>query len=1113
MVKFKKSLVLLLITAIIASILPPQISTANTWNLVWSDEFDGNSLNTNNWVYDIGTGSGGWGNNELQYYTNRTENVKVENGNLVITARKENYGGMSYTSGRIKTKGKASWKYGKIEARIKIPTGQGIWPAFWMLGDNIDSVGWPRCGEIDIMEHVNNESVVHGTIHWDYNGYQYYGLQSGNLDFSQYHVYSIEWDSSAIKWFVDGVQFCEANITINDTNEFHNNFFILLNLAVGGNWPGSPNQSTTFPQSMYVDYVRVYQKGSGSGGGGSGGGSGGGTSDFTAAKNAAYNWLCAQQVPSGNAFVGWVDSFEDYWADGSRKTIAYTYDQAVAAIAFTLMGDINRAKQVLNMLRSTQDPAGFWINSYWWNNGAGEEIRAHVGPCLWVALAVMNYEKKTGDMSYHDMAVKTIDWCLQFQKSNGALSGGLTTWDSGNGSWTEEVWSSTEHNIDAYAALTYFAATTSSRQSTYTTAANKVKSFLDNVVWDASKNRWYGGFKNNTNSIDPFVPMDVNPWGVMALGTNGTRNYGKSIEYVENARGGTLSSPQYVHTLPYANTTITGYDFDWQSDWAPADSKIGGGYLGPDIWFEGTAFMSIAYSILGNEAKSNAILSEIVKKQGKDGSMSGGIPYCLNGTNNNYWLMLQQNCVSSTGWFIIAASKWNPFKGEPTNSGGGGSGGGPGGGVNIPSGYVKIRNRASNLLVDGYGFTSNGSVCNQYEDSPSYNQQWLIEQIGDGFVKIKNRATGLYLDNLGSTANGANVAQWSSSGSWNQQWSIEAAGDYIRIKNRATGLYLDGMGRTTNGSAVGQWENSGSWNQQWSFVIVQDGGGSGGGSVETVATPIFSVPGGNYNKEQNVKITCATNGATIYYTLDGSDPTTSSTKYTKEIKIKTTTTLKAIAVKSGMNNSAIATATYVFGGGSGGGGGTQTVATPTFFPAGGTYDAPQSVSISCSTSGATIRYTTDGSTPNANSPQYTVPFTVSSTTTIKAIAIKEGMNNSAVATATYVINGSGGGSGGSERVAAPVFSIPGGTYSSKQKVKLSCETSGATIRYTTDGSTPTANSKKYDKEINVDKSMTIKAIAIKSGMADSGVVVHTYVITGGAGGPGGPGGAGGPGGK
>jgi beta-glucanase (GH16 family) len=232
-----------------------------TWQLIWSDEFNGTSLNTANWTYDTGTGSGGWGNNELEYYTNRPQNVQVVNGNLVITALKESYGGVNYTSARIKTKGLQTWTYGKIEARMKIPVGQGIWPAFWMLGSNIDGVGWPACGEIDIMEHVNNTPTVQGTMHWDNNGHASYGTASPALDFSQYHVYSVEWDTSSIKWFVDGTQYLEGNIlnNINGTNEFHNPFFILFNLAVGGNWPGNPDGSTVFPAQMYVDYVRVYR--------------------------------------------------------------------------------------------------------------------------------------------------------------------------------------------------------------------------------------------------------------------------------------------------------------------------------------------------------------------------------------------------------------------------------------------------------------------------------------------------------------------------------------------------------------------------------------------------------------------------------------------------------------------------------------------------------------------------------------------------------------------------------------------------------------------------------------------------------------------------------------
>ncbi|MFW2504369.1 family 16 glycosylhydrolase [Clostridium diolis] len=265
--KRKKQLIMSLVISslMVSSFIPTVTAKADTgWNLAWSDEFNGTSINTSNWKYE--TGGDGWGNNELEYYTNRSENARIENGNLVIEARKENYNGMNYTSARLKSQGLKNWTYGKVEARMKLPAGQGVWPAFWMLGENISQVSWPKCGEIDIMEHINNESAIHGTIHWDSTGnntHAQYGAASPNIDVTQYHVYSIEWDASSIKWFVDGTQYLEANIAnnINGTEEFHKPFFILFNLAVGGNWPGNPNGSTPFPAKMYVDYVRVYQHG------------------------------------------------------------------------------------------------------------------------------------------------------------------------------------------------------------------------------------------------------------------------------------------------------------------------------------------------------------------------------------------------------------------------------------------------------------------------------------------------------------------------------------------------------------------------------------------------------------------------------------------------------------------------------------------------------------------------------------------------------------------------------------------------------------------------------------------------------------------------------------
>ncbi|MBS7564112.1 family 16 glycosylhydrolase [Mucilaginibacter sp. Bleaf8] len=237
----------------------PRVKTA--YQLVWQDEFDGTSLNTAKWGYE----NGNLGvNNEKQYY--QTQNVTVSGGNLVITARKQTVSGQPYTSGRINTNNssnKFSIRYGRIEARMKLPMVQGTWPAFWMLGTNITdpNVGWPKCGEIDIMEQVNTNNNVLGTIHWDNNGYVYYS-NSTNTTPGDYHVYAVEWDASAIRWYVDNNLYATANIAnnINGTDEFHKNFFILLNLAIGGNLPGNTINDAAFPTSMYVDYVRVYSQ-------------------------------------------------------------------------------------------------------------------------------------------------------------------------------------------------------------------------------------------------------------------------------------------------------------------------------------------------------------------------------------------------------------------------------------------------------------------------------------------------------------------------------------------------------------------------------------------------------------------------------------------------------------------------------------------------------------------------------------------------------------------------------------------------------------------------------------------------------------------------------------
>ncbi len=238
------------------------------WQLVWSDEFSGVagvSPDVKKWKYDIGTGNNGWGNAELEYYTNRTSNVSLDGkGNLAITAKSEMYSGSAFTSARIKTLGFFEQTYGRIEARIKTPWGPGVWPAFWLLGSNAETDGWPQCGEIDIMElRGQKPNIVSSTVH----GPGYSGSASITKSFAfenarfdvDFHVFAVEWGVDYIDFFVDSTLY--QRITPDDVTGkwvFDHPFHIILNVAVGGNYLGFPTSQTPFPQSMFVDYVKVY---------------------------------------------------------------------------------------------------------------------------------------------------------------------------------------------------------------------------------------------------------------------------------------------------------------------------------------------------------------------------------------------------------------------------------------------------------------------------------------------------------------------------------------------------------------------------------------------------------------------------------------------------------------------------------------------------------------------------------------------------------------------------------------------------------------------------------------------------------------------------------------
>lgn len=248
---------------------PVVVETTQERKLVWSDEFNKDGLpDPTKWGYDVG--GNGWGNSELEYYTKaRKENARVENGHLIIEARKEPYEGNAYTSARLLTQNTATWTYGKFEIRAKLPAGRGTWPAIWMLGKNISSAGWPQCGEIDIMEHVGfDPGVIHGTVHTEaYNHTK--GTQKGQQTAiptatSDFHIYTVDWTADQIDFLVDGTVYYTVTKAALGKNTaqwpFAQPFFLLLNVAVGGGWGGQKGvDDTIWPRRMEVDYVRVYQ--------------------------------------------------------------------------------------------------------------------------------------------------------------------------------------------------------------------------------------------------------------------------------------------------------------------------------------------------------------------------------------------------------------------------------------------------------------------------------------------------------------------------------------------------------------------------------------------------------------------------------------------------------------------------------------------------------------------------------------------------------------------------------------------------------------------------------------------------------------------------------------
>jgi len=818
--------------------------------------------------------------------------------------------------------------------------------------------------------------------------------------------------------------------------------------------------------------------------------------DFAAAAASAYGWLAAQQdsalLDDGSGISGLVDSFEDYSGPDQPITEAFTYDQAVAAIAFLVIGDTDRARIVLDTLRDLQADDGSWCNSYWYGGYWGAELRKHVGPAVWVALAIMNYERLTGDLdSYHGTAIAALDWALSFQRENGGIAGGETTWDV-PGVWTEEVWTGTEHNLDAYPALVYFAQNTPDRTETYMDAAAGVLAFLEDVVWDAENDRFFGGFKNDTGLVDPYVPLDVNPWAVLALGTG----YAGVLDSVDAADGdpdtgfGTLDHPRYVQTLTYDDdgNLMTGYDFDWQDDGAPADPGKGGGTYAADIWIEGTLFMACAHFAAGNAAKADAILAEVVKKMGAGSSLPGGLPYSLKASNNHYWRMLQQNCVSSTAWFVIAAVRWNPFQGEDLD---------PLPRAAAPTADVSAGHHPGSISVAlatatpdaDIRYTLDGTLPD--ESSPLYDAPVIVAS--DTVLTARSFATGF---------------RASEPASWNYLIGPQARHPEPDLP---AGLYAAPLGvvltTPTDGATIrytldGSLPDADSPVYDGALVITSDTVLTASAFRadlaasdymratyaigDALAPPSFSVPEGAYDASQTVSVTHPDAAVTLRYTLDGSVPDDRSPIYAGPFVVTGAVTIRAIATKTGAVSSPAASATY-------------DVTIPHADHA--LSETASSLTIAWLDAAVyvDIHYLVDGigqqnvrmvPNPATDHPEVTIPglaegADISYWFTVMTTEQNDTAHYGHVFGSLVPVAGT---------VSPPAASVPSGTYAEEVSILLSTLTGGAEIRYAV-GADVLAVHCVYDGAVVLQASAAIAFYAAMEGLDPSAVVRAVYVVT------------------
>jgi hypothetical protein len=707
---------------------------------------------------------------------------------------------------------------------------------------------------------------------------------------------------------------------------------------------------------------------------------------------------------------------------------SYTYDMGVAIAAFVAKNDLTRAHSLLVAMKGLQNTAGYWPNSYAYNSSTNtttiSDNERDVGPTLWVIIGAGCYKQATGSTEFDAMAQKALNWCLTFQQTDGGINGGLSSTGS------NLTYASTEENEDAYAALRAFG---------FTTQAGKVKTFLDTTCWDATNKHWKAGRADST------IFSDVNAWGVASLGSSGPTNYLQALDY---------NMAHMRLTITSGGISVDGFSFS--------------GSAVTDVWLEGTGQNAEAFYEVGRPTDGDYFTGQIIKFQKAD----GGVPYSmLGGSTGDGETMTKSEAISSTGFLIFAIERYNPFTrcvsagpaqaAAPTFS--------PGGGTYASAQTVTMSTATANAFIS---YTTDGTTPNSSTDGTVYTSPITIGTtttlkamayetgftdsgvttatytISSGSVTLTS-ADGFFNAPLSASQNGVFTVQFDASASLSpsnvtiglSQGSQTAyTGMAVAVRFNPTG-FIDAR----NGGAYGASSIAFTANTTYHFRLVVD-------VPNHLYSAFVTAPGGS---EQTV-------GSNFAFRTEQAGVTA----------LDTTT----IAVNATPGGSATVGPRTI---------GT-TVATPSFSPGGATYNNDQSVLITTSTSGASIRYTLDGSTPTSTTGTlYSGAVPITASATLKAIAYKAGLTDSAVASSTYTL-----------QVATPAFSPAGGTYSTAQSITLTTATSGATIRYTTDGSTPTATTGTiYTGAIAVSSTTTIKAIGVKTGYSDSSIATAAYTFS------------------